>query len=347
MLIYRLILLSRHKAYDSGKKPSQRSPVPTVCVGNVTVGGTGKTPFTEMLLRELLSVQPRLRLAVLSRGYKRKSKGYLTVQRDGSSLTYGDEPLQIARKFPCVTVAVDKDRVEGCNKLSDKDLIILDDAFQYRALKADLNIVLSEWSRPVFSDSLLPFGSLRDLAERIFAADIIVVSKCPPYLSEEQRAAMAAKLHLSQYDSASCTALTPAGKRIPLLFSHLEYEEPQMVFPDGDRRYIYSDTLLLLTGIARSGSLFAHLSEKYKIVGTFSFPDHHFFSRRDLSRIVRSVRKHPVSALATTEKDAQRLLSLPDVPKEIWERLFAVPVRAVFEREEEKALLLRRIKELE
>ncbi len=345
MLIYRLILKARHRAYDSGRKKSYRSSVPTVCIGNVTVGGTGKTPFTEMLLSTLSAERPNLRLAVLSRGYKRKSKGYLEVPSGGSCLMYGDEPMQIARKFPAVKVAVDKDRVEGCNKLKDKDLILLDDAFQYRRLKPDLSIVLVPWSRPVFEDQLLPLGTLRDLSERIFFADIIVVSKCPPSLGEADKSDMALRLHLSGYNPKTHLSATPEGKAVPLLFSHLQYLEPEMVFPDGNRRYIYSETAILITGIAKGGSLFAHLSENYKVVRNFSFHDHHFFGKADISRILNTLRQFPTAAIATTQKDAQRFLSFEGLPKEIRERLFAVPVK-MYLSETEKSLLLDRIEEL-
>ena len=135
MLIYRTILKLRHRAYDRGRRPCAEAGVPTICVGNVTVGGTGKTPLTELILRELAGRQ----LAVLSRGYGRRTKGYLEVDPSGDAALFGDEPLQIARKFPSVKVVVDEDRIEGCNKIgSAVDAIILDDAYQYRTLKASL-----------------------------------------------------------------------------------------------------------------------------------------------------------------------------------------------------------------
>ena len=150
-MIYGLVLRIRHLLYDKGWKKSFSAPVPTVCVGNITVGGTGKTPHVELLLRLLLAAgkQP----AVLSRGYKRKLKGFQAIPADGSAALYGDEPVQIAHKFPEVPVAVDKDRVHGCGQLASKaSCIVLDDAFQYRRLRATLNIVLVDFHRPIFKD---------------------------------------------------------------------------------------------------------------------------------------------------------------------------------------------------
>lgn len=340
MLIYKTILRLRHRAYDSGRKKSERAAVPTLCVGNVTVGGTGKTPFTEMLLRLLAASRPEAKIAVLSRGYKRKTKGFMEVDAAGTAEQYGDEPLQIARKFPSVKVAVDANRVEGCEKLKDYDLIVLDDAFQHRRLRADLSIVLVDWSRPVFDDGLLPFGSLRDLPERMFDADVIAVSKCPLALTGEEKSAFAHKLRLESYNPSDCTARTPMGKYIQLIFTHIEYEEPVSVFPGGDHRYAYADNLILITGVARGGVLAKHLSENYRIVKTFDFPDHHPFSTRDVARIVGAAKNFPTAAIATTEKDAQRFLSLASVPEKLKQRLLAVPIKMVTDCEKERSLLL-------
>ena len=177
-MIYRLILALRHQAYDKGWKKTYKAHVPTICVGNITVGGTGKTPHTEMILRKLLG-DARWgcsHLAVLSRGYKRKSHGFQVAGKDASAAQMGDEPMQMARKFPMVTVVVDKNRVHGCEQLSGADLIILDDAFQYRRLAATLNIVLVDYNRPIFEDRLMPWGNLRDLPSRVQKAQVVIVS---------------------------------------------------------------------------------------------------------------------------------------------------------------------------
>lgn len=205
--------------FDCGLRKIHKTEVPSICVGNITVGGTGKTPHTEMLLRLLQADEDwgNKDLAVLSRGYKRKSKGFQQVTTDGSALEYGDEPLQIKCKFPDVTVAVDKSRKEGCyflcnpykvqnsrkaRRCKDKqfpkaDLIILDDAFQHRSIKASASIVLVDFNRPIFKDHLLPVGRLRDLPERIKDADIIIVSKCLPDLDAWEKSKWAEALGIS------------------------------------------------------------------------------------------------------------------------------------------------------
>ncbi|HCY73272.1 MAG TPA: tetraacyldisaccharide 4'-kinase [Rikenellaceae bacterium] len=338
-MLYKLILKLRDAAYRSGRKKSFRAALPTVCVGNVTVGGTGKTPHTEMLLRMLRQENG---VAVLSRGYGRKTKGFLVVKPNGSSRDFGDEPLQIARKFPDRLVAVDRDRIEGCEKLKEfgAKLVILDDAFQYRKLKADLDIVLVNYARPVFNDSLLPWGRLRDLPERIFDADIIIVSKCPADITDDEKSSFIKKLRLKDYNSHTCDAFCADGKKIKVLFSNIKYLNPVMVFPEGDPRFIYSQRIMYLSGIADGKRLEDELLSKYKILKFFEFGDHHDFSKGELARVEKALRKAKACALATTEKDAQRLLSLDYVSSYLKERLFMVPIEANLSTPSEKETLL-------
>lgn len=315
MLIHRLILKRAAKAWR--KAPG--ADVPTVCVGNITVGGTGKTPHTEMILRQLRALRPELGLAVLSRGYKRKSKGYQTVQADSTAAFAGDEPLQIKRKFPAVNVAVDKNRVEGCKKLVEDGagMIVLDDAFQYKKLHASLNVVLVNYNRPIFEDHLLPFGRLRDLPSRIGDADVVIVSKCPHEMDPEEREEWRTSLHLREDQ--------------PLFFTTVDYDAPVPVWrEEADPRYIYSKTVILFTGIADDSALRAYLSDTYKIVDVLNFPDHHAYSKADMRSIAAAVRKYPTAALLTTEKDAVRVLDCKKVDESVRKRLFAVPVKAGF-----------------
>lgn len=315
MLIQRLILKRAAKAWR--KAPG--AEVPTICVGNITVGGTGKTPHTEMILRLLQELRPEARLAVLSRGYKRKSKGYQQVMTDSTAAFAGDEPLQIKRKFPEVKVSVDKNRVEGCrNLVSDgTEIIVLDDAFQYKKLHAALNIVLVNYKRPIFEDSLLPFGRLRDLPSRIGDADVVIVTKCPHEMEEDEKTEWREKLRLRDDQ--------------PLFFTTVEYDTPVAVWPEeADPRYNYSRTVILFSGIADDTPLRAYLSDTYKIVDVLRFPDHHKFTGSDIRSIAASVRKYPTAALLTTEKDAVRVLDCKKVDESIRKRLFAVPVKATF-----------------
>ena len=332
--LYAVGVAIRHMLFDRHLLLSFSVDVPTICVGNLAVGGTGKTPHTELILRMLLESNRwgNANLAVLSRGYKRKSKGFQIVGPDSTASFGGDEPLQIARKFPTVTVAVDKNRVEGCEKLAS-DLIVLDDAFQYKRLHATLNIVLVNFRRPIFEDRLLPFGRLRDLPSRIKEADAVIVTKCPSVLEDGEREAWRERLRLPE--------------NMPLWFTTVEYCEPVAVFPDqADTRYNYSKTAVLFSGIADDTPLRAHISDTYKIVEVLKFPDHHAFSKGDIGQIAAAVRKHPTAALLTTEKDAVRVLDR-DVPPEIRERLFAVPVRAAFLDPADQQALEQRLEQLQ
>ncbi|HOE94045.1 MAG TPA: tetraacyldisaccharide 4'-kinase [Candidatus Cryptobacteroides sp.] len=346
MSIYRQILKARAKRW----RLAPHADIPTVCVGNVTVGGTGKTPHTELILR-LLQNSNRWglsNLAMLSRGYKRRSKGYQQVLCSSTASFAGDEALQIKKKFPAVSVSVDKNRVRGCAKLVEEgaDIIVMDDAFQYNRLRANLNIVMVDYSRPVFSDSLLPFGRLRDLPQRIFDAEIIIVSKCPRGMDSEEKAHFAEKLCLHSYDASSCTAITPEEKTLKLLFSYIDYCSLESVFPEADARYSYSKSVVLFTGIANDAPLRAWLSDSYKIVSVLSFPDHHKYSRSDIERITAAANRYPTSVLVTTEKDAQRLLDCGELPPEIRERLFVQPIKAAFGSEEEQAALIEELEKL-
>ena len=330
MLIQRLIL----KRAAAFWRNAPGAGVPTICVGNITVGGTGKTPHTEMILR-LLQGSDRwgnTDLAVLSRGYKRKSKGFQLVQRDSTAAFAGDEPLQIKRKFPAVTVAVDKNRVEGCARLvqGGAGIIVLDDAFQYKKLHASLNIVLVNYARPIFEDRLLPFGRLRDLPSRIADADAVIVTKCPHEMYPEEREEWRKKLQLS--DSQ------------PLYFTTIDYDAPVPVWPEeADTRYTYSKTAIIFSGIADDTPLRAHLSDTYKIVDALEFPDHHAYSRMDMAQIAGAVRRYPTAALLTTEKDAGRVLDCKKVDESIRQRLFAVPVRSEFTEEADFAAFARQL----
>lgn len=322
-MIYNLVLALRHWAYDKGLKKTCQAKVPTVCVGNITVGGTGKTPHTEMILRKLLASDQwgRSQLAVLSRGYKRKSHGFQVAGSDASARQMGDEPLQMARKFPMVTVAVDKNRVHGCEQLSGVDLVILDDAFQYRKLSATLNVVLIDYNRPIFDDRLMPWGSLRDLPSQIRRAHVVIVSKCPAELDEVERQQWRDRLHLADHQQ--------------LFFTTISYCQPEPVFPEADPHYIYSQRLVLVSGIANNAALRMYLSDTYKIVQKLEFPDHHRFSSGDIRSIASAVKANPTACLMTTEKDAQRLRDCKNVPSQIRERLFFLPIQAVFLTEEE------------
>ena len=357
---YYLTLKVRHALYDKGIRKSCVPDVPTVCVGNITAGGTGKTPHTEMILKALLRSDDwgMREIAVLSRGYRRSGKGFQQVDRKGPADFYGDEPLQIKRKFPGVNVAVDSNRVEGCRFLTDPqalrtskkakrclnrelarpaDVIVLDDAFQYRALKADFNIVLIDWNRPIYKDRLLPFGRLRDLPERLWAADAVIVTKCPAYLEDWERIEWLKPLGINNFDTDTCEGETRGGKKMSVFFTSINYRPLIPVYPDsGNTRYIYSKMAVLFTGIAKDTPLRRYLSDRYRIVRHFSFPDHHRFTSGDIRSIAAAAKADPTAVVVTTEKDAQRVADCKKIPETLKERMFQVPIEVAFLSENEK-----------
>ena len=353
---YYLALKLRHGLYNKGIKKVHQSEVPSIGIGNITVGGTGKTPHTEMLLGVLMEDQEwrEKNVTVLSRGYKRETKGFQQVTLGGSSYLFGDEPVQIKRKFPGITVAVDKDRNEGCRFLchpdelqtskkarrclektfDPADLIILDDAFQYRALKTDISIVLIDYNRPIFKDHLMPMGRLRDLPERLGEADIVIVTKCPPYMEEEEKAEWIKNLKIKDTQH--------------IFFTYVGYCQMEPVYPEGESRYLYSSRLVLFTGIANDRPMKQFLSGTYKVVRHLSFPDHHKFSSHDIKSIKNAADDSPTAVVATTEKDSQRLKDCPAIPDTLKRRTFRLPIQVEFigegERERFKELIFSMLK---
>ena len=328
---YYLSLKIRHAMYDHNfLVKSRKAEVPTICIGNVTVGGTGKTPHTEMILDTLMRTEEwgRRNIAVLSRGYKRKSRGFRIVDVDGAALTFGDEPLQIKHNFPWATVAVDKDRNNGCDLLAHPEksqvrnypaaeLVILDDAFQYRRLKTHKSVVLVDYNRPVQKDMLLPLGRLRDLPSRLRKAQIVIVTKCPLYLQDDEREQFARDLKIR-----------PDQK---LFFTSIDYSQPEAIFPDScNARYIYSNKAIVFSGIAGDTPLVQYLSGTYKIVKRLSFGDHHRYRNKDIRAIENAIAKWPTAAVITTEKDAQRVREVRKMPPQLKERLFQVPIKVAF-----------------
>lgn len=341
---YYLVLKFRDLRYHNGGKEAE---VPTICIGNVTVGGTGKTPHTEMVLSMLSTLErwSGRHVAVLSRGYRRSSRGFRLVPSGGSAALYGDEPVQIKNKFPDVTVAVDKDRVEGCRLLAHPeqapaaDIVVLDDAFQYRKLKASLNVVLVDYNRPVGKDRLLPVGSLRDLPERISEADVIIVTKCPSELEDEEKTEFTRSLYVKDFNPETCEAESTEkkGRVQKIFFTTICYNRLKPVFPEGDARYIYSKKVILFTGIARNAPMVSHLSDSYSIVRKLTFGDHHKYSCSDFDFLEHIVLDNPTAAVITTEKDAQRVLDSSNVPSALKERMFMIPIEPAFlSKKEEK-----------
>ena len=368
MLTYLLILFLRHLFYDKGWKKSYPTDVPSVCVGNIALGGTGKTPMVEHIIRTLQEDEveaadaeeygfvgslfdvPKRNIAVLSRGYKRKSKGFQQVLKSSSATEVGDEPLQIKQKFSDVTVAVDTDRVEGASLLAHpsrlkalpekvrsrikhsrfpaSDIIILDDAMQHRRIRPNITIMLSTYSRPFWKDALVPFGKLRDLRRRAYTADAIVVTKCPPYMQDNERFEWASRLGMTDFNPDTCTGTNREGKKQLLIFATTRYEALMPVFPEGDPRYIHSKQAIMFSGIANDKNLQFWVSKNYHLMHHRSYPDHHPYTQNEILDITKTAEKYLTSIVVTTEKDAQRLrgCTISDGMKR---RIFYAPITMV------------------
>ena len=313
---YAIVLAVRNFFYDRGILKSWRPAIPSICVGNVTVGGTGKTPMVELLIR---MYRDSRKVAVVSRGYGRRTKGCRTVSPGDSYRDVGDEPLQIKRRFPDITVVVDASRRRAIDALAAlpegerPDLVILDDAFQYRRIRPDVSILLMSASRPVFRDSLLPVGRLRDLPSQIRRADLVVVTKMEEEVTDAVRRRWREALGLYA--------------RIPLLFSRIAYQAPEPVFPeDADGRYVYSRSAVIFTGIADDSTFRREVGWKYTVSGSLKFADHHGYTSSDMSRVASMAGRYPTAMILTTEKDAQRIVSMERVPDIVRSRLFYIPI---------------------
>ena len=308
-VLYWIPLRIRHWLYDKALLPSMSVPIPTICVGNLAVGGTGKTPHTEYLIR-LLSKQ--YTVAVLSRGYKRKTHGFVLADQNSTASTIGDESMQIHRKFPDIAVAVCESRVHGVNQLRklkpEVQVIILDDAMQHRALQCGHTILLTAHDNLYIDDHLLPWGWLRDWKQRSLAAQTVIITKCPDTMRPIDKRVIDNRLHLPAYQQ--------------LYFSHIVYEP----LPEGITHP------LLICGIANPDSLIAHIRKSCKKVEIMTFPDHHRFSKADQQRMLSVSQK--CDCVLTTEKDYERLL-LTDIPNILADKLRVVPISVQLGKEEE------------
>ena len=316
--LYGLVTGLRNRMYDGGMLKSVSFPFPVICVGNITVGGTGKTPHTEYIAALL---KDRMRIAILSRGYGRHTKGFILSDAQSDSNRIGDEPLQIKRRFPDIEVAVCEDRTKGIKSLSElcsPQVIILDDAYQHRKVTPSLNILLVNYSRNILEDAMLPAGRLRESAKYRRRAQMIVATKCPKDLSS-----------LEMDDLASRLAVTPEQK---VYFTTLEYGS---LYPlDGKSAAPSQDCpVLALSGIADPAPLEAQLRRSHREVSMLSYPDHHDFSRKDIQEIENRLQSMPQgSVIVTTAKDAARLSGMK-LNERLKSRIFILPVKPAFLRD--------------
>lgn len=309
--VYGLGVMARNLAFDLGIMKSREFELPVISVGNLSVGGSGKSPMTEYLIRLL---KHKYKVATLSRGYGRKSKGFRFVELTSSSSDSGDEPLQFKRKFNDITIAVCENRVDGIKRLEkDHQLIILDDAFQHRSVRPGLSLLLFDYNEIFKFKILLPAGNLREPVWEMDRADFIVVTKTPPVLDLSDRKHILENLNLRSQQH--------------IFFSYLKYGNLIPLNSEMEVRALLSikvnAQVILLTGIANPAPLLYELGGYTQHITHQNYPDHHNFSQKNISKLVSSFNRlsGEDKLIITTEKDAQRLCS-----KEIKELLDSLPV---------------------
>lgn len=323
-LIYGLVTGIRNFLYNANILSSSEFNLPVICVGNITVGGTGKTPHTEYLI----SLLRNYRVATLSRGYKRKSNGFLVASQASGVKDVGDEPLQMYKKFPDITVAVDRNRVNGVKNIlrerPETGVIILDDGFQHRSIKPGFSILLSDFERFMMKDHLLPYGDLRESLDNVRRADIIIISKSPENISPIERRLIVKDIEKAPYQN--------------LYFTSLKYKDPVSVFP-GSMPESFSDasqkkemSILLVTGVANPQPLQDYLQKNYGDVTHINFRDHHHFTEEDLQEIFTTWDsiKSPLKFIFTTEKDAVRIQEFTNIAEPYRSSFFYIPVGIFF-----------------
>lgn len=322
--IYWLVVFVRNRLYDLGFFSSEKGELPTVVIGNLVTGGSGKTPHAEFVIRMLNEGR---RVAFLSRGYRRSTSGFRLAGAEDSAASLGDEPFQVFSKFTDIKVAVCENRIEGIRQLhrqTDAQVVVLDDAFQHRRLSGHVNILLTDFNRPFWDDYMLPAGNLRDNGMEKRRADIIIVTKCPADLTENQRAMLTKKIQPTENQS--------------VFFTTIIYGKPVQICGDpiqsADIRKVAG-----FAGLANPDSFSQYLQSQYELVKFKKFPDHHNFSPFDIRNLWDECGNF-ASALFTTEKDAVKLKDvseLVDIP------IFFLPIEIHFLQDEE--LFRRKISE--
>lgn len=322
--LYGMGVALRNKMFDMDILSGREFDIPVVVVGNIVAGGTGKTPHTEHIVA---SLKDEFHIGVLSRGYRRRTKGFILATPDSHPDDIGDEPYQIYRRFsPSVVVAVCEDRVKGIEQMRrlhpELSLIVLDDAFQHRYVKPSLAVVLTEYSRLPYEDTLLPYGRLREPVKALDRADAVVVTKCPETAQPIDFRVIREKLNLFPYQK--------------LIFSSYSYRPLRPVFPDDAlaptpqlHDYGPGDVVISLTGVANPRPFLRHIRKRGIKVKVLRFDDHHRFTASDMESLKRkfaTISSNPRALILTTEKDAVRLAACPYFPPELRSRTFYIPI---------------------
>ena len=325
-LLYGFITGIRNFLYNAKIFKSHEFAIPVICVGNLAVGGTGKTPHTEYLINLL---RKNFNVAVLSRGYRRKSSGFVLADKSSQVTDIGDEPMQIFRKFPEVTIAVDNNRVHGVKTiLKEKpgtSVIILDDGFQHRRITPGFSILLSDFEKPMIKDHLLPYGNLRESVHNMSRADIILITRSPENVSPIQRRIMVKEINKAPYQN--------------LFFTSINYKNPVLVFSisrDATDNFTGSESddrgIVLVTGIANPEPLYLYLTKSYSEIVHLKFRDHYYFTLKDIEKIINTWYnlKSTAKYIITTEKDAARLREFTNIAEPARSAFYYIPVGVYF-----------------
>ena len=321
--LYGIGVRVRNWMFDIGLLHSQSYDIPVIAVGNITVGGSGKTPHVEYLIKLL---HEKMRIGVLSRGYKRKSRGYVLAEQNTLMSEIGDEPFQMKHKFDDIYVAVDRNRRNGIKRLThdnetkDVDVILLDDAYQHRYVKPGINILLVDYHRLIIYDKLMPAGRMREPQEGKSRADIVIITKCPKDLKPMEFRVLKRAMNLYPYQE--------------LYFTTLQYENLKAVFHN--ERIPLAElpkdvNILLLTGIASPQQMIIDLQPISSNIMPLTFSDHHQFTDNDADKINNAFSAMPSpKIIITTEKDATRLTALDSLNEITKNNIYALPIRIKF-----------------
>lgn len=311
----------RNFAFDQGIIKSKKYSIPTICVGNLSVGGSGKTPHIELLISLL---RQDYKIAVLTRGYGRKKRKPVIATEEDDAHTIGDEPFQIKRKFPNVMVYVDGNRRRALRNMEQMppeerpDVVLMDDGFQHRYVKPSFSIILTPYKRPYNDDHFMPFGYLRDSKKEAVRADTIIVTGTPKGVNITEKRLKEKNLGTYAYQD--------------VIFTSVVYHFPKCLFTEHERtenhRIKQKSPLLLLSGIADPAAFFATCERAFpNVVDTLEYPDHHNYTKAEIDALVQSLTDQEELFLLTTEKDGMRLLTLAKwIPMEVRSRIWILPI---------------------
>ncbi|MFI3292207.1 MAG: tetraacyldisaccharide 4'-kinase [Rikenellaceae bacterium] len=317
-IFYSIGVNIRHKFFDWGIFKTNEYDIPIICIGNITVGGTGKTPMTEMIVNYMTKY---FNVAVLSRGYGRKTKGYVEVKEDSHYRDVGDEPLQVKLKFPGAVVVVCEKRSVAIEQIRKKhpkvNLIIMDDGFQHRYVEAKINVIMIDATRPPHEDKMLPLGRLRDNIDSLHRAHYFIVTKCSEGMTPLDRRILRKVFVTMPYQE--------------IYFTSIESFKPTPMFAEGQNLEIkHNNEVIAMAGIGNPKPFIETLKTNYKVIDSMLFNDHHVYKIKDINNIENRLKAHPNAIIITTEKDAVKMVRSKKIPLNVRERIFYIPIDISF-----------------